>query len=461
MHRTGIKTTSTAWKAALLPLHQRYCEVLWWKRRISEVSNLGFFSYKISECDIRKKSKLLFEKRSSFFAKQTYLFLNNRKLCFWFVTSRGHWEVKKRQEFTILWMFCPSNAHNSIFQSFSENKHSFTGRLSLCIVPESKPCQQFGRLRCYHYNNDTEKSYDRRDEFQKFQTLAFLLTNFLSVTSRKNQNFCLRSGVVFSLTRLICFSLIESCCFWFVTIRVHWEIKKRQECTILWMVYPSNAHNSFVQSFPENKYFFTGRLSVCIVPESEPCPQLGRLRCYHYANDTVKSYDGRDDFQKFQTLAFFLTNFLSVTSRKNQNYCLRSGVVFSLTRIICFSLIESCCFWFVTSRGHWEVKKRQEFTILWMFCPSNAHNSIVQSFPENNYSFTGRLRVWIVPESKPCQQLGRLRCYLYTNNAEKVYDQRDDFHKFQTLIVPYKLSECHIKKKPKLLFEKRSNFFAY
>ena len=96
-----------------------------------------------------------------------------------------------------------------------------------------------------------------------------------------------------------------------------------------------------------------------------------------------------------------------------------------------------------------------------MFCPSNAQNSIVQSFPESKYSFTGRLSLCIVTESNTCQQLARLRCYLYTNDAEKVYDRKDDFQKFQKLIFPYKLSECHIKKKPKLFFEKRSNFLAY
>ena len=176
----------------------------------------------------------------------------------------------------------------------------------------------------------------------------FFLTNFLSVTSRKNQNYFLRSGVVFSLTRLICFSLIESCCFWFVTSWGHWEVKKWQQFSISWLFCPSNAHNSIVQSFPENKYSFTGRLSVCIVPESKPCQQRGRLRCYHYTNDTETVYNRRDDFQKFQTL----------TSRSFK---------LSINEKHCFSLIESCCFWFVTSRGPWEVKKRQELTILWMF----------------------------------------------------------------------------------------------
>ena len=172
MHRTGIETMSIAWKAALLPLHQLYWEILRWKRWITEVSNIDF-SLQIVWVSHKKKPKLLFEKRSIFSLTRLISFSLFESCCFWFVTSRGHWEVKKRQEFTILWMFCPSNAHNSIVQSFPENIHSFIGRLSLRIVPESKPFQQLGRLRCYHYTNDTEKVYDWRDEFQKFQTLIF------------------------------------------------------------------------------------------------------------------------------------------------------------------------------------------------------------------------------------------------------------------------------------------------
>ena len=95
-----------------------------------------------------------------------------------------------------------------------------------------------------------------------------------------------------------------------------------------------------------------------------------------------------------------------------------------------------------------------------MFFPSNAHNSNVQSFPENKYSFTGRLNLCIVQRSNPCQQLGRLLCYHYSNDAERGYDQSGDFQKFQTLIFPCKFSECLIKKKSKLLFEKRNGFLA-
>ena len=133
---------------------------------------------------------------------------------------------------------------------------------------------------------------------------------------------------------------------------------------------------------------------------------------------------------------FFITHFLSVTSKKNQNYSMRSGVVFSLTRLMFFLLIESCRFWFVTSQGLWEFKKRQEFTFSGIFFPSNAHNSNVQTFPKITHSFTGRLILCIVRESNPCQQFGRLLCYHYTNDAAKVYDRRDEFQNFQTWIFP-------------------------
>ena len=110
---------------------------------------------------------------------------------------------------------------------------------------------------------------------------------------------------------------------------------------------------------------------------------------------------------------FFLKHLISVTSRKNQNNSLRSGIIFSLTRLICSQLSKAVflflvCY-FSRSMG---IQKRQEFTISWIFCPSNAHNSNVQSFPENKYSFTGCLRLCIVRESNQCQQLGRLLAML-------------------------------------------------
>ena len=202
MHRTGIEPMSTAWKAAMLPQHQRCWEGLRSKRWISELSNLDF-SWQIFWVSHQKKPKLFFEKLIVFSLTRLLCFSLIESCRFWFVTSQGLWEFKKRQEFTISWIFCPSNAHNSNAQPFPEINYSFTARLSLCILRESNQCQQLGRLLCYHYTNDAEKVYDRRDEFQNFQTWIFW-THFLSVTARKNQKNSLRSGVNFSLTRQIC-----------------------------------------------------------------------------------------------------------------------------------------------------------------------------------------------------------------------------------------------------------------
>ena len=128
-------------------------------------------------------------------------------------------------------IFCPSNAHNSNAQSFPEIKYSFTARLSLCIVRESNPCQQLGRLLCYHYTNDAEKVFDRRDESQNFQTWIFP-DKYSECHIRKKPKLFFEKLIVFSLTRLVCFSLIESCRFWFVTSQGLWEFKKRQDFTI-------------------------------------------------------------------------------------------------------------------------------------------------------------------------------------------------------------------------------------
>ena len=67
------------------------------------------------------------------------------------------------------------------------------------------------------------------------------------------------------------------------------------------------------------------------------------------------------NFRTFKR-GFFLTHFLSVTSRKKQKNSLRSGLNFSLTRKICSHSSKAVVFfWFVSSSGQWEFKKRQEF----------------------------------------------------------------------------------------------------
>ena len=140
MHRTGIERMSTAWKAAMLPLHQRCWECLRSERSISELSNMNF-SLHIFWVAHQKKPKLFFERRSSFFANQTNFFLINRKLSFLVCYFSRFLGIQKEKRIFYFLNFCPSNAHNSNVQSFREMKNVFTaGRMSLPIVRESKPC---------------------------------------------------------------------------------------------------------------------------------------------------------------------------------------------------------------------------------------------------------------------------------------------------------------------------------
>ena len=192
----------------------------------------GFFITHFLSLTARKNQKKFFEKRSKFFANQTNLFsFIESCCCFWFVSSQGQWEFKKTTRIYYFMIFCPSNAHNSNAQSFPENKYSFTALLSLCIVRESNPCQQIGKLLFYHYTNDAEKVYDRRDEFQNFQTWIFPYTFSKCHSKKKPKKFSEKRSKFFA-NQTNLFSLIESCRFWFVTSQGQWEFKKRQECTI-------------------------------------------------------------------------------------------------------------------------------------------------------------------------------------------------------------------------------------
>ena len=164
--------------------------------------------------------------------------------------------------------------------------------------------------------------------------LGFFLTNILSVTSKRNHNYSLRSGVVFSLIRLICFSLFESCRFWFVTsqgfgdskrdmnslfheyfvllthtiVMFNLSLKLDTFLPVVW-VYASYLNRTHVNSL-EGVYATT-------------TPTMLRRLTIEEMN--VRTFK----------LGFFLTHFPSVTSRKNQNNSMRSGKNFSLTRPIC------------------------------------------------------------------------------------------------------------------------------
>ena len=194
---------------------------------------------------------------------------------------------------------------------------------------------------------------------------GFFLTHFLSVTSRKNQNNSLRSGVNFSLTRPICsHSSKADVVSGLLLLKVNGNSKNHKN--LLFHEYFVPLTHTIVmsnaQSFPEIKYSFTALLSLCIVRESNPCQQLGKLLCYHYTNDPAKVYDRRDEFQNFQTWIFPYT-FSKCHSKKKPKKFSEKRSKFFANQTNLFSLIESCRFWFVTSQGQWEFKKRQEFTI--------------------------------------------------------------------------------------------------
>ena len=106
------------------------------------------------------------------------------------------------------------------------------------------------------------------------------------------------------------------------------------EITISWIFCPSNAHNSYFQSFPEKKYFLPVVWVYALYVNRIHANSL--VGCYATTTPTMlrRLTIVMMNF-KFFKRGFFLTHFRSVTSRKNQNNYLRSGVNFSLTRTIC------------------------------------------------------------------------------------------------------------------------------
>ena len=186
MHRTGIEPMSTAWKAAMLSLHQRCWKGLRSKRWFSELSNKDF-SLHIFWMLHQEKTKKFFEKLSKFFANQTNLFsFIESCCCFWFVTSQGHWEFKKRQKFIISWIFCPSNTHNSKVQSFLKlNTFLPVVWVYASYVNRTHVNSVEG---CYAITTSTMLKRFTIEEmiFRTFKQ-GFFLTHFLNVTSRKNQ----------------------------------------------------------------------------------------------------------------------------------------------------------------------------------------------------------------------------------------------------------------------------------
>ena len=253
-------------------------------------------------------------------------------------------------EFDISWIFCPPNAHNNNFQSFPEKKYSCTGRLSLCIVRESNPCQQLGRLLCYHYTNDAEKANDRRDQFQNYQTWIFPYT-FSECHIKKNQNNSLRSGINFSLTRTICSHSSKAVVVsGLLLLKVNW-ISKNDKNLQFHEYFVTLTHTIVMLNLslklnirlpPVWVLNFSLKLNI-LLPRVWVYASYGNRThfnslegCYATTTPTMlKRFTIEEmNFRTFKH-GFFLTHFLSVTARKNQRNSLRSGVKFSLTRPIC------------------------------------------------------------------------------------------------------------------------------
>ena len=304
------------------------------RRYESQNFQTWIFPYTFSKCHSNKKPKNFFEKRSKFFANQTNLFsFIESCCCFWFVDSQGQWELKKRQEFTISWIFCHSNAHNSNAQSFPEIKYSFTARLSaqffpkikysftarlsLCIVRESNPCQQLGRLLCYHYTNDAENVYDRRYESQNFQTWIFPYTFSKCHSKKKPKNFSEKRSKFFA-NQTNLFSFIESCCcFWFVDSQGQWELKKRQEFTISWYFVPL-THTKVLLNLSLKINILLPR--VWVYASYGNRTHVNSLEgCYATTTPTMlRRFTIEEMNLRTFKLGFFLTNILSVTSEKTE-----------------------------------------------------------------------------------------------------------------------------------------------
>ena len=169
MHRTGIEPISTALKAAMLPL----------RRFTIEEMNFRFFKHGFFLTNILSVTSSKNQNES--------LQLESL-LCYHYANDAEN-VYDRRDEFQIfqIWFF----------------KFGFflTNILSATSSKNQNESLQLERLLCYHYANDAEKVYDRRDEFQIFQIWFFY--KYSECHIKKNQNYSLRSGVVFSLTRLI------------------------------------------------------------------------------------------------------------------------------------------------------------------------------------------------------------------------------------------------------------------
>ena len=186
-----------------------------------------------------------------------------------------------------------------------------------------------------------------------FRTIkhGFFLTHFPSVTSRKNQNNSLRSGINFSLTRTICShsskAVVVSS---LLLLKVNW-ISKNDKNLLFHEYFVTLTHTIVMLNLslklnillpPVWVLNFSLKLNILLPPVWVYASYGNRTHvnslegCYGTTTPTMlRMFTIEDMNLRTFKHGFFLTHFLNVTARKNQKNSLRSGVNFSLTRPIC------------------------------------------------------------------------------------------------------------------------------
>ena len=149
LHRTGIEPMSIAWKATMLPLHQRCSHQELWLNNETNWLKIGEQSAE------RERSTKTFTD-----GWQLHRTGIEPMSIAWKATMLPLHQRCSRQE---LWL---NNEKQTDWRSESKVQRENAAPKYLltednCIVRESNPCQKLGRLLCYHYTNDAHiKSCD-------------------------------------------------------------------------------------------------------------------------------------------------------------------------------------------------------------------------------------------------------------------------------------------------------------
>ena len=171
--------------------------------------------------------------------------------------------------------------------------------------------------------------------FSELSNMVFSLHIF-QVSHQKKNNNSLRSGVNFSLTRLICSHLSKAVVVsGLLLLKVSGN--SNNDKNVLFHEYFVPLTHTIVM-FNLSLKLNTLLPVVWVYASYKNRTHVNRLEgCYANTTPTMLS---RFTIEKinFRTFkhGFFLTRFLSVTSRKNQKNSLRIGVNFLLIRLICF-----------------------------------------------------------------------------------------------------------------------------